>query len=119
MPFANSLTVFIFIAIILGTGWAFLYPSLTIHVIETAGLSRGPAMGTFTALADLGAGLGPMIMGFILQRTSYPVMYACLTLIGVTNFLYFYYALVKKGKNSPKMMDGAPKEDISERSSAT
>lgn len=118
MPFANSLTVFIFIAIILGTGWAFLYPSLTIHVIETTGLSRGPAMGTFTALADLGAGLGPMIMGFILQRTSYPIMYACLTLIGVTNFLYFYHALGRKGKNSPKMMDGAPQEGISESSSA-
>jgi MFS family permease len=118
MPFANSLTVFIFIAIILGTGWAFLYPSLTMHVIERAGLSRGPAMGTFTALADLGAGLGPMIMGFILQRTSYPIMYACLTLTGVINFLYFYYALAKKGKNSPEMMDGTPKEDISERSSA-
>jgi len=118
MPFANTLTVFIFIAIILGTGWAFLYPSLTIHVIETAGSSRGPAMGTFTALGDLGAGLGPMIMGFILQRTSYPIMYACLTLTGVINFLYFYYGLGRKGKNSPKMMDGTPKEDISERSSA-
>jgi MFS family permease len=119
MPFANTLTVFIFIAIILGTGWAFLYPSLTIHVIETAGLSRGPAMGTFTALADLGAGLGPMIMGFILQRTSYPIMYACLTLTGAINFLYFYYTLGRKGKDSPKMMDGTPKEDIPERSSAT
>jgi len=97
----------------LGTGWAFLYPSLTIHVIETAGLSRGPAMATFTALADLGAGLGPMIMGFILQRTSYPIMFACLTLTGVTNFLYFYYAMGKKGKNAHKMMDGAAKEDIS------
>jgi MFS family permease len=113
MPFANTLTVFIFVAVILGTGWAFLYPSLTIHVIETAGLSRGPAMATFTALADLGAGLGPMIMGFILQRTSYPIMFACLTLTGVTNFLYFYYAMGKKGKNAHKMMDGAAKEDIS------
>lgn len=113
MPFANTLTVFIFVAIILGTGWAFLYPSLTIHVIETAGLSRGPAMATFTALADLGAGLGPMIMGFIVQRTSYPIMFACLTLTGVTNFLYFYYARGKKGKNAHKMMDGAAKEDLS------
>jgi hypothetical protein len=59
-----------------------------------------------------------MIMGFILQRTSYPIMYACLTLIGVTNFLYFYYALGRKGKNSHKMMDGAPQEGISESSSA-
>ena len=118
LPFANSLTLFIFIAIILGAGWAFLYPSLTIHVIETAGLSRGPAMGTFTALADLGAGLGPMIMGFILQRTSYPIMYACLTLTGVTNFIYFYYTLGRKRTDSPKRMEGTPKEEISEKPSA-
>jgi MFS family permease len=119
MPFANTLSVFILVAVILGTGWAFLYPSLTILVIEKAGLSRGPAMGTFTALADLGAGLGPMIMGFVLQKTSYPIMYACLTLTGVINFLYFYYALGRKGTNSHKMMDGTPQEDIPERSSAT
>jgi MFS family permease len=113
MPFANTLTVFIFVAVILGTGWAFLYPSLTIHVIERAGSSRGPAMATFTALADLGAGLGPMIMGFILQKTSYPIMFACLTLTGVTNFLYFYYTQGNKGKKAHKMMDGAAKEDLS------
>jgi len=40
-------------------------------------------------------------------------MFACLTLTGVTNFLYFYYAMGKKGKNAHKMMDGAAKEDIS------
>ena len=113
LPFANTLTVFIFVAVILGTGWAFLYPSITIHVIEMAGSSRGPAMATFTAMADLGAGLGPMIMGFILQRTSYPIMFACLTLTGVTNFLYFHYAQGKQGKNVHKLIDEVAEEDLS------
>ena len=45
-------------------------PFLTIQVIEKAGLARGPAMATFTALGDLGAGVGPMIMGSILEKTS-------------------------------------------------
>jgi hypothetical protein len=53
-------------------------------------------MGTFTALADLGAGIGPMIMGIILQWTSYPIMFFSLTLIGIINFLYFYYAIGEK-----------------------
>ena len=113
MLFANTLAVFILVAVILGMGWAFLYPSLTIHVIETAGPSRGPAMATFTALADLGAGLGPMILGFILQRTSYSMMFAGLTLIGAANFLYFYYSRQKKGKKAPKMAEGAAKETLS------
>lgn len=97
-PFANSLRVFILIAVMLGTGWAFLYPFLTIHVIENVGPARGPAMATFTALGDLGAGLGPMIMGIILQRTNYPIMFICLIITGIANFLYFSYAIEKKGQ---------------------
>jgi MFS family permease len=96
LPFANSLGMFILIAMMLGTGWAFLYPFLTIHVIENAGLERGPAMGTFTALADLGAGLGPMLMGLVLEKFSYPVMFGCLILTGGLNLFYFYWAIAKK-----------------------
>ena len=99
LPFANTIRMFILVAVMLGAGWAFLYPFLTIHIIENAGLARGPAMATFTALGDLGAGLGPMIMGVILQRTSYTIMFICLILTGITNFLYFYYAIGKKGRN--------------------
>ena len=96
LPFGNSLGMFILIAVMLGTGWAFLYPFLTIHVIENAGIERGPAMGTFTALADLGSGLGPMLMGMVLEKFSYPVMFGGLILIGVLNFSYFYWAIAKK-----------------------
>jgi hypothetical protein len=40
-----------------------------------------------------------MIMGFILQRTSYPIMFVCLILTGITNFLYFHHTSEQKGKN--------------------
>jgi len=108
LPLANTLGMFILVAVMLGSGWAFLYPFLTIHVIEIAGLARGPAMATFTALGDLGAGLGPMIMGIILQTTSYPIMFVCLIITGITNFLYFYWAIGKKGRN----IQGDPPEHI-------
>jgi predicted MFS family arabinose efflux permease len=100
LPFANTLRMFILVAVLLGTGWAFLYPFLTIHVIENAGPARGPAMATFTALGDLGSGLGPMIMGSVLEKTSYPLMFVCLITTGVINFLYFYYA-IRKGRKMP------------------
>jgi MFS family permease len=100
LPFSTTLPMFILVAVILGTGWSLLYPSIFIYAIESAGSSQGPAMGTFTALADLGSGIGPMIMGIILQWTSYHIMFLSLTLIGVINFLYFYYAIVKKKKGS-------------------
>jgi MFS family permease len=90
--------MFILVALLLGAGWAFIYPILTIHVIENTGLERGPAMGTFTAIADLGSGLGPMVMGLVLEKTSYTIMFVCLIFTAAINLLYFYFAIAKKGR---------------------
>ena len=98
LTFSTTLPMFILVAIIFGTGWAFLYPSLVVYAVENSGSARGPAMGTFTALADLGAGIGPMIMGLILEWTNYSMMFFFLTLIGVINFLYFRYTIRNKRK---------------------
>ncbi len=98
LSFSTTLPMFILVAIIFGTGWAFLYPSLVVYAVENSGSARGPAMGTFTALADLGAGIGPMIMGMILEWTNYPMMFFFLALVGAVNFLYFGYAIRRKRK---------------------
>jgi MFS family permease len=97
LVFSATLPMFILVAVILGMGWTLLYPSLLIYTIEHSKSSRGTAMSTFTGLGDFGAGVGPMIMGIILQWTSYPVMFCSLILTGVINFLYAYYAIEKKG----------------------
>jgi len=96
LAFSTTLTMFILVAVIWGMGTAFLYPALVAYTIDRAGSSRGPAMGTFTALTDLGAGMGSVIMGIILQLTNYPFMFFCLALTGVINLLYFYFAVRKK-----------------------
>jgi MFS family permease len=100
LTFSTTLLMFILVAIVFGTGWAFLYPSLVVYAVENSGPARGPAMGTFTALADLGAGIGPMVIGVILEWTNYPIMFFSLTLIGVINFLYFRYTIRRKRKRS-------------------
>jgi len=96
--FSTTVSMFILVAVILGTGWAFVYPSLMIFAIEKAGPAQGPAMATFTAIADLGAGVGPMIMGTLLQWTNYPFMFSCLALTGGINFFYFHYAIGRREK---------------------
>ena len=62
-------------------------------------------MATFTALCDLGAGIGPMIMGIILQWISYPIMFSCSALTGAINLLYFYHVIGKGKKKADQMMD--------------
>lgn len=101
LAFSSTLPMFILVAIIWGIGNAFLFPSLLAYTIDLAGSNRGPAMGTFTALVDLGAGMGAVIMGIILQLTSYTVMFLCLALTGIINFLYFYFAVRKKPQEVP------------------
>ena len=95
LTFSTTLLMFILVAIIFGTGWAFLYPSLVVYAVESSGSARGPAMGTFTAIADLGAGIGPMVIGIILEWTNYPIMFLFLALTGAINFLYFCYTIRK------------------------
>jgi MFS family permease len=96
LTFSNGLPMFILSALILGSGWALIFPSLMLCAIEEAGDALGPAMGTFTALCDLGGGVGPMIMGVILQYSNYPVMFVSLTLITAFNLAFAYRFLVKR-----------------------
>jgi len=102
LAFSKTLPMFIIVAVIWGIGNAFLMPSLVAYALDRAGSSRGPAMGTFTAIGDLGIGLGPVIMGIILRLTSYPTMFLCLALTGIINLNYFYFFVRKKmGINMP------------------
>lgn len=91
LTFSKTLTMFILVAAIWGIGNAFLGPALIADALDRAGSSAGPAMGTFTAISDVGLFAGPVIMGIILQSTSYPIMFLCLALIGVINLGYFHF----------------------------
>jgi MFS family permease len=108
LAFSGTLPMFILVAIIWGMGTAFLYPSLVAYTLDRAGSSRGPAMGTFTALTDLGAGMGSVIMGIILQLTNYPIMFLCLALTGVINLLYFHFFVRRKPQHLLSRAVGGP-----------
>jgi MFS family permease len=97
-------------AVLLGTGWALLYPSLLALAVDQAGSAQGPAMGTFTALSDLGGGVGPMIMGIILEWTNYPMMFSCLVLTAVINLIFFYFIIWKGSGDRKKEVPVSVKE---------
>ena len=74
-----------------------LYPTLVAHALDHAGASRGPAMGTFSAIADFGSGMGSVIMGIVLQFGDYQTMFLALVFTGIINLGYFHF-FVKKGR---------------------
>jgi len=96
LTFSTTLPMFILVAVIWGIGNAFFYPTLVAYTLDLAGPSRGPAIGTYMALSDFGAGMGSVIMGFIVHLTNYPIMFFCLALTGIINLLYFHFAVRKK-----------------------
>ena len=98
LAFSKTLPMFILVAVIWGVGNAFLMPLLLTYALDRAGSSRGPATGTFTAISDLGVGMGPMIMGIILRWTNYQIMFLCLTFTGMINLGYFYFFVRKQMK---------------------
>jgi len=91
LAFSETLPMFILVGVIWGIGNAFSMPSLVAYVLDRVASSTGPAMGTFTAISDLGMSLGPVIMGIVLQATGYQVMFLCLAFIGVINLIHFYF----------------------------
>jgi predicted MFS family arabinose efflux permease len=97
LVFSRTLPMIILVAFVWGIGNAFLFPSLVAYTLERVTSSRGLAMSTFNAVGDLGVGLGSIIMGFVLQASSYRVMFLCLAAVAILNVFYFRF-LVRKTK---------------------
>jgi MFS family permease len=96
LAFSKTLPMFILVAVIYGIGPAFLTPALLAYALDRGG-APGPTMGTFYAITDLGICLGPVIMGIVIDSTSYPIMFLCLALMGIVDISYFYFFVRKKG----------------------
>ncbi len=96
LAFSKSLPMFILVGVIWGIGHAFFFPASVAYFLDRVGSAPGPAMGTFTAVMDLGWMLGPVMMGIILQMASYQIMFLCLALMGIINLNYFYFFARKK-----------------------
>jgi MFS family permease len=97
LAFSKNLPMFILVAVIWGIGNALFTPAVMVYALDRASSSKGPAIGTYTLLSDLGLGLGPVIMGIIIRLSSYPIMFLCLALTGVINLIYFYLFVRKRG----------------------
>ncbi|MGQ9645474.1 MAG: MFS transporter [Thermodesulfobacteriota bacterium] len=106
LAFSKSLLMFIVVAVIQGTGHAFLMPALVAYTIDLAGSSRGASIGFLSAAGDLGMVLGPMLMGIILRFTSFPAMFLCVASVGLINFIYFYFSVKKeKSRKAKRKLD--------------
>jgi MFS family permease len=73
---ATSLSAALAGALVLGIGFAMLFPSLALMVVGEVGEERrGSALGAFTAFFDIGVGLGAPIAGATAALAGYPAVF--------------------------------------------
>jgi MFS family permease len=96
LAFSKNLGMFIVVAVIWGIGNALLTPAILAYVLDRVGSSKGPGIGMYMLLSDLGLGLGPVAMGVIIRLSSYPIMFLCLAFTGVINLVYFLFFVRKR-----------------------
>ncbi|WP_413366438.1 staphylopine family metallophore export MFS transporter CntE [Lysinibacillus sp. 3P01SB] len=91
LPFIGP---FVYIsAIFNGIATAMLYPTLTTYISFAIPEShKHVLLGLFLASYDLGFSLGGMLMGFVVQFGSYPIMFAVCSAIGLAAVGYNYTA---------------------------
>jgi len=79
---AIALETFLVAAFLYGLGFGLVHPSLMALLVDSVSdKGRGAAMGTFTAVFDLGIGPGSIILGLVLQYYGFQVMYTLSGLI--------------------------------------
>jgi MFS family permease len=99
IAFSKTLSMFVLAGLLWGIGHAFFYPALAVYILDRVGSSRSLAMGTLTGMTDLGIFMGPAVMGVVVQFTSYPIMFLCLSLVGVFSLVFFL--LLVRDKEAP------------------
>jgi len=102
IAFSKTLSMFILAGVLWGIGHAFFYPALAVYILDRVGSSRSLAMGTLTGMTDLGIFMGPAVMGVVVQFTSYPAMFLCLSLVGTFSLIYF--RLLVRDKRAPSTL---------------
>ncbi|HLB12071.1 MAG TPA: MFS transporter [Dehalococcoidia bacterium] len=91
LAFATDMPLFMMAAACYGIGFAFVTPSLMALTVDRAEPeARGAAMGTFSSAFDLGIGLGSILLGLLLEVTSFQVMYLTSAGIAVASLVVYF-----------------------------
>lgn len=90
LAFANDLPHFLIAGAIYGIGFALANPALMALAVDRAAPeARGAAMGTISAGFDLGIGIGAIILGFLLEKTNFQVMFLAAAGIAAVNIITY------------------------------
>lgn len=90
LAFGRSATAFIVAGVLCGIGHGYAFPITSSMVVERAPASeRGMALAAFTALFDLGLLVGAPTLGFVLESSSYEVMFTAAGAVVIFGAIFY------------------------------
>ena len=92
LSMTGSLIMLLIVAGLYGLAWGAVQPALMAQVTDLSNPNeRGACMATFTSAFDLGIGLGAMMLGFLIQATSFSFTFlvtAGFAVIGIVIYIF-------------------------------
>ncbi len=89
---ARDLPLFLVSGFFIGYGMSLVYSVCQALAISTSPAHRyGVTVSTFTAMADLGTGIGPMILGVILTAYGFRDMYLICAIIAAVSLVLYWF----------------------------
>lgn len=103
MPWAETMTHYIFLSIILGWGTAMVYPTFLATVAEnTNPTDRAKSLGVFRLWRDLGYAIGAIITGIIADSLGINASILVIGLLTIFSAIIIQYRMKYKNDNSIK-----------------
>lgn len=101
LSYAGSMPLLAAAALLYGSGFGMLQPSLQAWIVkEAAPELRGVANGLFMNSLDLGVALGSLLLGAIAARTGYALMFRFSSLFIVLLLVIYTVYLLKKARQN-------------------
>lgn len=88
IPFVGNIWVLIALLCVFGVAAAFMGTAPAASVGDAAGARSGQPVAVFSAVSDLGAIVGPLVAGALLDAASYPIAFASAAILLLAASLY-------------------------------
>lgn len=104
MPWAETMTHFIFLSVVLGWGTAMVYPTFLATVAEnTNPMDRPKSLGIFRLWRDLGYAIGAILTGIIADALGITASIIVIGLLTVGSAIVIQYRMKCSDDNSKKL----------------
>jgi MFS family permease len=104
MPWAETMTHFIFLSVVLGWGTAMVYPTFLATVAEnTNPMDRPKSLGIFRLWRDLGYAIGAILTGIIADALGITTSIIVIGLLTVGSAIVIQYRMKCSDDNSKKL----------------